>query len=55
MKTGYEVRGERSVMVTYTTKAKADNLVRKHPLLGLQVREVEITNMFWLMLKIIFY
>ena len=54
MKTGYEVYGTRAVAV-YTTKEKAKRLMGKHPLLGLQVREIDITNMYWFFLKVIFY
>ena len=54
MKTGYEVYGTRAVAV-YTTKEKAKGMVSRHPLLDLQVREIDITNVHWFFLKVVFY
>lgn len=54
MKKAYEVYGTRAVS-TYTTKAKAKRFISRHPLLGLQVREIDITNVHWFFLKVVFY
>lgn len=53
MKLAYEVWGM-SYMTTYTTRAKADILVYEHPVLNLRIREIEISKIHWLFLKIIF-